>query len=406
MSEKIRILGASKTEPGPQGSMGATSEGIGSKETAPAIPILSPATGVHAIDEARLDDWLARHLEGFGRGLDIRQFEGGQSNPTYLIESPKRRVVLRKKPPGMLLPTAHRIEREYRILSSLALTEVPVPAVLGLCEDDSVIGTAFYLMDYLDGRVFVDPRLPRVSVAERRALILAAAAGLAAIHSVDIEKAGLLDLVRPGDYLGRQLRRWTKQYEASRTDDIKIMDRLAEYLQDYYIEYLSGAPDSTTIFEKMRRASLVHGDYRLGNLLFALHEPRLIGVLDWELATVGDPLADLAYVCMAFHHDVPGYSMLESPGRAITGIPDEHEIIEHYLKGRGLEGAPSNETFEKTSMRIPHWNFYLAFSCFRFAAILQGVYRRGLDGNAASGESLSKREMVRTFAESGYRLCL
>lgn len=405
MSETIRIPRASGAEPVPQDRRGAASEGSGSKETASPAPILSKAIGIHALDEARLDGWLARHLEGFGRGLDIRQFEGGQSNPTYLIESPERRIVLRKKPPGTLLPTAHRIERENRILSSLALTEVPTPAVLGLCEDASVIGTAFYLMDYLDGRVFVDPRLPELSIAERRTLVLAAVAGLAAIHSVDIEKTGLQYLLRPGDYLERQLRRWTKQYEASRTDDIEAMDRLAEYLRSYYIEYLSPASDSTTIFEGMRRASLVHGDYRLGNLLFALHEPRLVGVLDWELATVGDPLADLAYVCMAFHHDVPGYSMLESHGVAVMGIPDEHEIIEHYLQGRCLGGAPANEAFEEAWVRIPHWNFYLAFSCFRFAAIIQGVYRRGLEGNAASCESLSKREMVRTFAESGYRLC-
>ncbi|MBF2760129.1 MAG: phosphotransferase [Ectothiorhodospiraceae bacterium AqS1] len=402
MSQRIPTPSPSRAEgPVSQDRGEAAIEGSGAHHRS-ASPILSRATGVHALDEARLDEWLARHLDGFGHGLDIRQFEGGQSNPTYLIESLERRIVLRKKPPGNLLPTAHRIEREYRILSSLASSDVPTPAVLGLCEDASVIGTSFYLMEYLDGRVFIDPRLPDLPAAERRALLLAAVAGLAAIHCVDIERTGLESLIRPGDYLGRQLRRWRQQYEASRTDDIEAMDRLAEYLQSYHTEYLSAVREPTAIFERMRRASLVHGDYRLGNLLFALHEPRLIGALDWELATVGDPLADLAYVCMAFHHDVAGYSMLEARGEAVSGIPDEHELIEHYLRARGLGDISASEA---PCLQIPHWNFYLAFSCFRFAAILQGVYRRGLEGNAASSQSLSKREMVRTFAEAGYGLC-
>ncbi len=405
MSETIRIRSASKDGREPEGVGEAMDGGSESEGIPSATAVLSPALGSHALDEARLDGWLARHLEGFGRGLRIRQFEGGQSNPTYLIESPVRRIVLRKKPPGTLLPTAHRIEREYRILSSLAPTEVPTPAVLGLCEDPAVIGTAFYLMEYLEGRVFVDPRLPGVSVAERRALTVALVAGLAAIHSVDIEATGFCDLFRPGDYLERQLRRWTKQYEASRTDHIEAMDRLAAYLQGYYIEYLSKVADPATPFERLRGASLVHGDYRFGNLLFALHDPRLVGVLDWELATLGDPLADLAYICMAFHHDAPGYSMLEAGGGAVPGILNEGEVIERYIKGRGLGEAGMEGGMDGDPNPIPHWNFYLAFSCFRFAAILQGVYRRGLEGNAASRESLSKRDMVRSFAESGYELC-
>ncbi|MDD9981694.1 MAG: phosphotransferase family protein [Gammaproteobacteria bacterium] len=340
-------------------------------------PVLVEVRESHGFDIARLDAWLSDRLDGFGRGVRVRQYEGGQSNPTFLVESATRRVVLRKKPPGVLLPTAHQVEREYRILAALAGSEVPVPDVLALCEDESVIGTTFYVMAHVDGRVLSDPRLPGFEPRVRRALYLSTVAGLAAIHAVDLEAAGLAGLGPPSGYLERQIRRWTRQYEASRTDDLEAMNALARWLPEHL-------PTSG-------RTALVHGDYRIGNLVFARDTARLVGVLDWELATLGDPFADLAYLCMGYHHEGPGRpGLIPYPGDA-SGVPRESELLEEYCRLAGIG-------------EIPHWRFYLAFSFFRLAAILQGVYRRGLDGNAASREALSKRELVRVCAETGWRL--
>ena len=331
----------------------------------------------HRFDVARLDSWLSDRLDGFGCGVRVRQYEGGQSNPTFLIESATRRVVLRKKPPGVLLPTAHQVEREYRILAALAGSEVPVPEVFELCEDESVIGTAFYVMAHVDGRVLSDPRLPGLEPDLRHALYLSTVAGLAAIHAVDLDAAGLMGLGPPSGYLERQVRRWTRQYEASRTDDVAAMNALARWLPEH--QPTSG------------RTTLVHGDYRLGNLVFAYDTSRLAGVLDWELATLGDPFADLAYLCMGYHHEGPAKPGLVPYPGAASGVPCESNLLEAYCRLAGLG-------------EIPHWRFYLAFSFFRLAAILQGVYRRGLDGNASSREALSKRELVRVCAETGWRL--
>ena len=340
-------------------------------------PVLVEVRESHRFDVAALDAWLAGRLDGFGRGLRVRQYEGGQSNPTYLVESDERRVVLRKKPPGTLLPTAHQIEREHRVLSALAGSGVPVPDVFALCEDATVIGTAFYVMGHVDGRIFPDPRLPGLEPDARRALYLSTVAGLAAVHGVDVGAAGLAGLGPPAGYLERQVRRWTRQYEASRTDRIEAMDALAGWLPDR----LPPSP----------RTALVHGDYRIGNLVFDRSSARLAGVLDWELATLGDPFADLAYLCMGYHHEPPGRpGLFAYPGSA-SGVPPESELLAEYCRLAGIDG-------------IPHWRFYLAFSFFRLAAILQGVYRRGLEGNASSREALSKRELVRVCAETGWRL--
>ena len=331
----------------------------------------------HRFDVAALDAWLASRLDGFGRGLRVRQYEGGQSNPTFLVESAVRRVVLRKKPPGPLLPTAHQIEREYRILRGLAGSQVPVPEVLALGEDPSVIGTAFYVMGHVDGRIFTDPRLPGVDPGDRWALYLSAVAGLAAIHAVDVEAAGLTGLGPPAGYLERQVRRWSRQYEASRTDRIEAMDALTDWLP----RNLPTSPPT----------ALVHGDYRIGNLVFGRESARLAGVLDWELATLGDPFADLAYLCMGYHHEPPGPpGLVAYPGRG-SGVPAESDLLAEYCRLAGID-------------EVPHWRFYLAFSFFRLAAILQGVYRRGLEGNASSREALSKRDLVRVCAETGWRL--
>ena len=340
-------------------------------------PVLVEVREPHRFDVAALDTWLAGRLDGFGRGLRVHQYEGGQSNPTFLVESAVRRVVLRKKPSGTLLPSAHQIEREYRILRALAGSGVPVPDVLALCEDASVIGTAFYVMDHVDGRIFSDPRLPGLETDARRALYLSTVAGLASIHGVDVEAAGLAGLGPPAGYLERQVTRWTCQYEASRTDRIETMDALAHWLPDH----LPPSP----------RTTLVHGDYRIGNLVFDRETTRLAGVLDWELATLGDPFADLAYLCMGYHHEPPGRpGLVAYPGGA-SGVPPESELLDEYCRLAGID-------------EVPHWRVYLAFSFFRLAAILQGVYRRGLEGNAASREALSKRALVRVCADTGWRL--
>ena len=340
-------------------------------------PALIEIRESHRFDRARLDAWLKGRLDGFGGGIRVRQYEGGQSNPTFLVESAARRVVLRKKPPGLLLPTAHQVEREFRILAALAGSGVPVPQVFALCEDESVIGTTFYVMEHVDGRIFADPRLPGLEPKSRRALYLSMAAGLAAIHDVDADAAGLGDLGPPSGYLERQVKRWTRQYEASRTDDIGAMNALVRWLPGH----LPPSPPTT----------LVHGDYRIGNLVFTRDDTGLAGVLDWELATLGDPFADLAYLCMGYHHDAPGRpGLVPYPDRG-SGVPSESSLLDEYCRLAGID-------------EVPHWRFYLAFSFFRLAAILQGVYRRGLEGNASSSEALSKREFVRVCAETGWRL--
>ena len=341
------------------------------------VPVLVEIHESRRFDIARLDSWLADRLDGFGRGLRVRQFEGGQSNPTFLVESAVRRVVVRKKPPGTLLPTAHQIEREYRILSALVGSGVPVPEVFALCEDESVIGTTFYVMAHIDGRIFTDTRLPGIDPEARHALYQSTVAGLAAIHAVDVDAAGLGGLGPPVGYLERQVKRWTRQYEASRTDDIEAMNALAHWLS----ENLPPSP----------RTALVHGDYRIGNLVFDRETTRLAGVLDWELATLGDPFADLAYLCMGYHHGPPGRPGLTPYSGSASGVPPESELLDEYCRLAGID-------------EIPRWRFYLAFSFFRLAAILQGVYRRGLEGNASSREALSKRELVRVCAETGWRL--
>ena len=341
-------------------------------------PILMDVRAPHRFDVGRLDTWLADRLDGFGDGLRVRQYEGGQSNPTFLVQSSTRQVVLRKKPPGVLLPTAHQVDREFRILAGLAGSGVAVPEVYALCEDASVIGTTFYVMAHVEGRIFTDPRLPGLHPGDRRALYLSTVAGLAAVHAVDVDAAGLGALGPPSGYLERQVGRWARQYAASRTEDIDAMDALVRWLP----EHLPPSPPTT----------LVHGDYRIGNLVFARDSARLAGVLDWELATLGDPFADLAYLCMGYHHDRSSHpGLIPYPGSE-TGAPGESELLDDYCRRAQID-------------EVPHWHFYLAFSFFRLAAILQGVYRRGLEGNASSREALSKRDLVRACAETGWRLC-
>jgi aminoglycoside phosphotransferase (APT) family kinase protein len=313
----------------------------------------------HRFDEPALLDYLANVVPGFSGPMSVAQFTGGQSNPTFLLETPSDRFVLRKKPPGKLLPTAHAIEREYRVLKALEGSSVPVPHVLHFCESESVIGTPFYLMEYRPGRILRNPLLPGMGAGERAAVYDAMNRTLADLHGVDWRAVGLEDFGKPGHYLARQVALWSRQYQASRTGDVAAMDELMEWLPDHV-----PADDS---------AAIVHGDFRLENLVFDAREPRVIAVLDWELSTLGHPLSDLAYNAMAYYlpsdSDVaPGFAGADI---AALGIPSEQQYVAVYCRRTG-RGA------------VEDWPFYLVFSLFRAAAIQQGVYARALKGNASS----------------------
>lgn len=306
-------------------------------------------------------DWIAARLDGFApETCTISQITGGQSNPTYRIVTPQARYVLRRKPPGVLLKSAHAVEREYRVQRALAGSGVPVPRMRLLCEDDGVLGAAFYLMDEVAGRNLTDPRLPDIPRADRAAYQAEMARVLAALHCVDPGAVGLADYAPPGGYMTRQIARWTRQYAASRTEDLPDMDRLAAGLAA--LEFPSDA------------RQLVHGDYRIDNLIFAPDAPRCAALLDWELSTLGDPLADLAALLMQWQMP-PGRvgRGLDGVDRAAQGLMSDSAFIQSYCRHRGLED-------------LPRLNLYLAFAFFRMAAILQGVKKRGLEGNAADPE--------------------
>jgi aminoglycoside phosphotransferase (APT) family kinase protein len=338
---------------------------------------LIPVRDAHHFDEDRLAEYLTAHLAGFKGPLKVQQFEGGQSNPTFLLSTAEKQYVLRKKPPGKLLPSAHMVEREFRIMKALEKTEVPVPRMVLLCEDETVIGVTFFVMEYVRGRVLADLTLPGMSVQERRAIYLDTVRVLAALHSVDYAALGLEDFGKPGNYFGRQIGRWSKQYEAAKTDEILSMEKLMEYLPDNV-----PAGDTTCI---------VHGDYRMENMLFHPTEPRVVALLDWELSTLGHPLGDLAYTCIPFRFTMAGRLKLEGKIGPQTGIPTEEEYIAEYCRLTGRE-------------RIPQWNFYLAFSFFRLSSICQGVYKRGIMGNASSTEALERGRMARGLADIAWTL--
>ena len=313
------------------------------------------------LDTGVLANWMRAHVAGFEGPLATRKFATGQSNPTFLIEAASGQYVLRRKPPGQLLKSAHAVEREFRVMRALADTDVPVPRALALCEDAGVIGSVFYVMQYVEGRIFWDPALPGLAREERAALYDEMNRVLAALHWLDPAAVGLGDFGRPGDYFGRQIARWSEQYRASKTADLPDMESLMHWLE-------ANNPDDDS------RVAIVHGDYRIDNFIFAGDSPRLIAVLDWELSTLGHPLADLAYQCMQWRLPNEGaFRGLAGVDRASLGIPDEGEYVARYCERLALE-------------HIPHWTFYLAFSFFRLAAILQGVKKRALDGNASNPE--------------------
>lgn len=316
----------------------------------------------NALDAAALAPYLEKHVPGF-RGLkDIRKFGSGQSNPTYALDAESGRYVLRAKPPGELLKSAHQVDREFRVMKALKDTAVPVPEVLHLSEEASPIGRMFYVMAFVDGRILWDPALPDLATNEERSATSDAMnAVLAALHDVDIEAAGLSDFGKPGSYFERQFGRWTSQYRASETGTVEDMDALIAWLESNQV-----ADDG--------QVSLVHGDYRLDNMIFAHDRPEVIAVLDWELSTLGHPFADIAYQCMQWRlpHD-SGFRGLGGMDRQALGLPSEAEYVARYCERRGIFG-------------IDNWVFYLAFSFFRLAAICQGVYKRALDGNASNPE--------------------
>ena len=330
-------------------------------------------------DQARLSDWLRANVAGFRGGACLQPLAGGQSNPTYRVDAGEHRWVLRRKPPGVLLASAHAVDREYRVMAALAGTDVPVPRVHALCEDPAVIGSTFVVMDLVEGRVFVDPSLPGMAPSERDAIYAAMARTLAAIHCVDVAAVGLSGHGKPQNYLTRQIERWTRQYRASETERIEAMERLIEWLPAHLPPGLDDEP-----------GTLVHGDYRLDNLIFHPTEPRVLAVIDWELSTLGHPLADLAYHLMAWRVTPDEFRGLKGHDLSALGIPDEAAHVGHYLAAGGR--APG-----------AHLDVLMAFNMFRMAAILQGILARSLQGNAAAADARTTGERARRMAEAGWR---
>ncbi len=330
-------------------------------------------------DNEKLSTYLEQNVEGFAGPLSAQKFAGGQSNPTFRIDTESGSYVLRRKPTGKLLKGAHAVDREYRILTALYDTEVPVANTYHLCEDESVIGSMFYLMEFVDGRVLWDPALPELESNERTAIYTEMNRVLAALHSVNLKETDLETFGRPGDYFARQINTWTKQYRASETQTIEAMEKVIDWLADN-----QPADDG--------RISIVHGDYRLDNLMFDKHEPKAIAVLDWELSTTGHPYADLAYQCMQYHlphgNGIPGLAGLNY---AELGIPTESEYRDMYCQRMGIDN-------------IPNWNFYLVFGLFRLSAICQGVAKRSQDGNASSEKASTYGALVNPLAEAALTL--
>ena len=333
-----------------------------------------PVDPRHAIDEGKLAAWLEANVEGYAGPLEVRQFKGGQSNPTYQLVTPAKKYVLRRKPPGKLLPSAHAVDREFKVIAALGTTGFPVARAYALCTDDDVIGTMFYVMDNVEGRILWDLTLPDYQPAERNAIYKAKIGTLAALHNTDYEAIGLGDYGRPGNYFARQIDRWIKQYKASETQVIPSMNRLMEFL-----------PTTTPGDD---RTSIVHGDYRLDNMVLHPTEPKVAAVLDWELSTLGDPMADFSYLLM--HWVMPGAERASLSGiedLKIWGIPTVDEAVEQYC---GLTGRSG----------VPNLDWYFAYNLFRLAGICQGIVGRVRDGTAASAHAQTMEARVPALADA------
>jgi aminoglycoside phosphotransferase (APT) family kinase protein len=337
-----------------------------------------PVAPQHAIDADRLAAWLAANVAPLDGPLEMAQFKGGQSNPTYLLAAGRQRYVLRRKPPGRLLPSAHAVDREFRVIRALADAGVPVARAHALCEDDAVIGTAFYVMEYVAGRVFWDPSLPGMERDDRAAIHDEINRVIAALHSVDYEAVGLGDFGRTGEYIARQVARWSKQYQASETEKIEAMDNLIAWL-----------PANIPAGDETR---IVHGDYRIDNVIFHPREPRILAVLDWELSTLGHPLADFAYHCMVWRIPPGTFRGLGGLELAALGIPSEQDYVAAYCRRTGRAGIDRRD-----------WEYYMVYNMFRIAAIVQGVMARALQGNASSAQALETGRAARPLAELAWR---
>ena len=339
--------------------------------------VLVPVLDNNRFDEARLATYLSSHIDGFAGELLIRQFQGGFSNPTFHLQTRDRAFVLRKKPSGHLLPSAHAVDREYQVLEALQHTDVPVPRVHLLCEDKSVIGTMFYVMDYVEGRVYTDRLLPGCTPVQRAQMYDAMNDVLARLHRIDYRAVGLQDFGKPGGYVARQVSRWSKQYLASAIEDTPAMNQLMKWLPEHL-----PAQDEATI---------AHGDYRIGNLLFHPTEARVVAVLDWELSTLGHPLGDLAYCCSAYRLSASSGRGFAGSDLASLGIPSETRFLDAYRQRTGRQD-------------IPDWKFFLVFSLFRSAAILAGVYRRSVDGQGVDARMAQAREAYQEIAACAWNI--
>jgi aminoglycoside phosphotransferase (APT) family kinase protein len=325
----------------------------------------------HRFDEASLARWMTANVAGYAGPLEVRQFKGGQSNPTYQLITPNKKYVLRRKPPGKLLPSAHAVDREYKVITALGTTGFPVAKTYGLCLDDEVIGTWFYIMDMVEGRILWDQSLPQYTPAERRPIYMDKIKVLAELHNTDYEAIGLADFGRPGNYMGRQVERWTKQYKASETIHIPEMEKLIEWLPKTLPE--------------QEKTSIVHGDYRLDNMIFHPTEPRVTAVLDWELSTLGDPLADFTYLLMNWING----SLSMVPDQTAHGVPTIEETVDYYCGLTGRKG-------------LHDLDWFCSYNAFRLAGILQGIVGRVRDGTANSPHAAQQADRVLSLAQASW----
>ena len=327
------------------------------------------------LDLDKLGGWMTANVPGYAGPLTYAKFAGGQSNPTYRLDTPDRAYVLRRKPFGPILPSAHAVDREYRVIAGLHPTGFPVPLPYGLCEDAAVIGSAFYVMEMVEGRTIWDGAMPGATPPERTAHYEAMVDTLAALHNTDYAAAGLGEYGKPGNYFERQVGRWTKQYRASETEHMESVERLIEWLP-------RTLPEQT-------RTSIVHGDYRIDNMIFAPSEPKVVAVLDWELSTLGDPLADFSYLLMSWVTEPEGRSGVLGMTGPDTGIPTIEQVVERYCAATGRDG-------------VPDLNWYFAYNLFRLTGIVQGIKKRIVDGTASSAQAEKTVAKVHGLADAAW----